>query len=121
MLFRSSEFNIRIVTSRVWYNRLLLAGTNHPTAPTAFSGSLEMDATIALGDTLAKAQSVWLWGSPKKAFRYRQVIPFQTFQAQLSSEDQRRDIVAIYISRELGVPYVHEPRYMFMGANTFTA
>lgn len=116
-----AEYKIAVRSSRIWYNRLLLAGTNHPTAPTAFSDATEVDATLALGDTAAKAQSVWFWGNPKRAFRYRQIKPFQTFQAQLSSEDQRRNIVAVYISEEWGVPYVREPRYMFMGANTFTA
>ncbi len=116
-----AEYNIAIMSSRIWYNRLLLAGANHPTAPTAFDAANEVDATIALGDTAAKAQSVWFWGNPKRAFRYRQIKPFQTFQAQLSSEDQRRNIVAVYISEEWGVPYLREPRYMFMGESTFTA
>jgi hypothetical protein len=108
-----AEFNVKIMSSRIWYNRLLLAGTNHPTAPTAFSSAAELDATVANSDTAAQAQSMWYWGAPKRAFRYRQIKPFRTFQAQLSSEDQRRNIVAVYISEEWGVPYVREPRFMF--------
>ena len=116
-----SEFNITIAASRIWFNRLLLAGTNHPTAPTAFSGSNELDATIALGDEATKARAVWQWGAPKRAFRYRQIKPFNTFQAHFSSEDQRRNIVAVYISEEWGVPYCHEPRFFSMFGNVFTA
>lgn len=119
-----SEYGIKILSSRLWANRLLVSGTNHPTSPTAFSASYSVDATIwssSTQDTAAKAQSAWLWGAPKRAFEYRQIVPFESFQGNLSAEQQKRDIVAVFIAREMGVSMVIEPRYMFFGANTLTA
>jgi len=110
-----AEYGIRIMSSRLWYNRLLLAGTD---CADGHTGAL--DATLTLGDEATKAQSAWLWGAFKRCFQYRQIIPFETMQAPLSSEDVRRDIVAIYVSREWGVPWALEPRYVFQGANTYT-
>lgn len=69
-------------------------------------------ADSALGGT-ANAVLDWWLGDFPKAFGYSQVIPFGMNEAQLSSEDQRRDIVAIWIAREYGVPFTKEPRFVF--------
>lgn len=81
-----------IVASRIWYNRLIASGVNTTNAPER-----------------------WHLGRFKKAFQYRQIIPFQTFEAPLSSEDVRRDIVLIKVAREHGTPFVKEPRYSYQG------
>lgn len=81
-----------IVASRIWYNRLIAAGVSTTNAPER-----------------------WHLGAFKKAFQYRQNIPFQNVAAPLSSEDVRRDIVHVSVSREHGVPFVMEPRYSYQG------
>lgn len=111
-----SSFAKKIMASWIWFNRLLLAGTD---ASIGHTGAL--DATAALGNTADKAQSVWLWGNFRKAFEYRQIIPFETFQAPIAAEEAARDIVAVWIAREWGVPWCLEPRFVFQGANTYTA
>ena len=119
-----AEYGIRILSSRIWYNRLLLAGTNASNTPSGgndVAATDILDGTVAMGDSATKAYAAWGWGAPKRAFRYRQIKPFQTAPAPLSSEDARRNIVAIYISEEWGVPYVHEPRHFAMLGNVWTA
>ncbi len=81
-----------IVASRVWYNRLIAASVSTTNAPAR-----------------------WHLGDFKRAFRYRQIIPFQVTSAPLSSEDARRDIVGIWVAREHGVPFVKEPRFCYRG------
>ncbi|MBP3956463.1 hypothetical protein J8F10_14375 [Gemmata sp. G18] len=81
-----------IVVSRIWYNRLIAASVNTTNAPER-----------------------WHMGDFKRAFRYRQIIPFQVNSAPLSSEDARRDIVGIWVAREHGVPFVKEPRFVYRG------
>jgi hypothetical protein len=96
------ETNYPIVSSRIWFNRLTQTGTH-------YDGS----TIAALSD--ADAVETWLFGSPKKAYQYRELIPFRSYQAVLSSDDQRRDIVATHIVEEAGECSVVEPRYMFKG------
>lgn len=110
-----AEYGISIKSSRIWLNRLKLAGTN---AASGYTGCL--NAATALTDSATQAQTAWLWGEFTRAMKYRQIIPFETFQAPLSSEDSRRDIVAVYVSREWGVPWVMEPRYVFFGVGTYS-
>ncbi len=81
-----------VVLTRVWYNRLIAASISTTNAPAR-----------------------WWLGDFRRAFRYRQIIPFQVTSAPLSSEDTRRDIVGIWVAREHGVPFVKEPRYSYMG------
>lgn len=81
-----------IVATRIWYNRLIAAGVNTTNAPAR-----------------------WHMGDFKKAFAYRQIIPFQVTDAPLSSEEARRDIVLVKIAREHGVPWCKEPRYAYQG------
>src|SRR5262245_39528690 len=78
--------------SRLFYNRLVLSGVS---------------ATNAVAR--------WHMGNFRRAFKYRQIVPFQTIDAPLSSEDTRRDIVMIRVARELGVPFVAEPRWSYQG------
>lgn len=78
--------------SRIWYNRLIAAGVSE-----------------------ANAQARWQLGLFKRAFRYRQIVPFQTQQAPLSSEDVRRDIIGVWVCMEHGVPFTIEPRYAYRG------
>ena len=87
-----SEYGIRIMCSRIWFNRLLVAGSNSASFGTT---STELTGATALTDDSTHAQSAWLWGAFKRAFEYRQVVPFATEQAPLSSEDVLRDIVAV--------------------------
>jgi hypothetical protein len=116
-----ANFARKVMASWIWYNRLMLAGTNATQAADSAATHVN-DATLKVGaTTAANAQAVWLWGQFSRAFKYRQIIPFETFQAPLSSEDSRRDIVAVYVSREWGTPWVMEPRYVWMGANTYAA
>jgi len=84
-----------MAASWIWYNRLIASG---------------------LSQTLALER--YYLGDFKRAFKYRQIIPFETAQATLSSEDQRRDIIGIWVAREHGVPYTVEPRYVYRGLNT---
>jgi hypothetical protein len=70
---------------------------------------------VAASVSTTNAAGRWFLGMPKKAFRYRQVIPYQNNEAPLSSEDVRRDIVLVKVAREHGVPFVKEPRYNYMG------
>lgn len=114
-----SEYATKLVASRIWYNRLLLAGVDC-TKEGASGHTGALDATQALDDDATHARSVWLYGDFKRAFVYRQIVPFSTVQAPLSSEDTRRDIVAVYVSSEHGVPFIREPRYVFQGVNTYT-
>lgn len=81
-----------IVVSRIWYNRLIAAGVSTTNAPAR-----------------------WHMGEFKKAFQYRQIIPFGVNPAPLSSEDVRRDIVGIWVAREHGVPFTVEPRFVYQG------
>ncbi|AMV25431.1 hypothetical protein VT84_13600 [Gemmata sp. SH-PL17] len=81
-----------IVASRVWYNRLIAASVSTTNAPER-----------------------WHLGDFKRAFQYRQIIPFSVTSAPLSSEDARRDIAAIWIAREHGVPFTKEPRFTYRG------
>ncbi len=81
-----------IVASRIWYNRLIAASVSTTNAPAR-----------------------WYLGDFRRAFRYRQIIPFQVNSAPLSSEDVRRDIVGIWVAREHGVPFTKEPRYVYRG------
>ncbi|AMV26112.1 hypothetical protein VT84_17065 [Gemmata sp. SH-PL17] len=81
-----------VILSRIWYNRLIAAGVSTTNAPAR-----------------------WYMGDPKRAFRYRQIIPFQVNSAPLSSEDARREIVGIWVAREHGVPFTKEPRFMYRG------
>jgi len=111
-----AEYGMRVVSSRIWYNRLLLAGTNIAAGATG-----ALNATTALGDEATKAQTFWQVGMFKRAFIYRQILPFSTVQAPLSSEDVRRDIVAVYVASEHGVPFCREPRYVFTGCGTYSA
>lgn len=81
-----------VVASRIWYNRLIAASVSTTNAPER-----------------------WHMGDFKRAFQYRQIIPFQVNDAPLSSEDTRRDIVLIKVAREHGVPFIVEPRYTYQG------
>lgn len=69
----------------------------------------------ASGVSAANAQARWWMGKFKRAFKYRQIIPFQTNEAPLSSEDVRRDIIMVRVSLEHGVAFTAEPRYSYMG------
>lgn len=71
---------------------------------------------VDLGYNPDDFNSMWLFGNPKKAFGWRELVPFGIEDAVLSSEDLRRDIVMIKVAREIGVPFVKEPRYMARGA-----
>ncbi len=81
-----------VVLTRIWYNRLIAASVS-----------------------AANAKARWYLGDFKKAFGYRQLVPFQVNSAPLSSDDVRQDIVGVWVAREMGVPYTNEPRYVYMG------
>jgi hypothetical protein len=53
-------------------------------------------------------------GKFKRGFAYRTLVPFQSGEAPLSSEDTRRNIVMIRYSQEIGTPMVKEPRWAGM-------
>lgn len=72
---------------------------------------------VASGVSVVNATDRWFAGAFKKSFRYRQIVPFESKEAPLSSEDVRRDIVLIRVAREIGVSWVWEPRYTFQGTN----
>lgn len=82
--------------SRSWYNLLL--------------------ASLGSGSDTNAPQRWWLAPKAgfKKAFKYRQIIPFQSNEAPLSSEDVRRDIILIRVAMEHGVAFTAEPRYAGM-------
>jgi len=82
-----SSFNV--ASSMIWFNLL----------------------ATELGDRDA-AQEVFWFGDFQRAFGYRELVPFEVQNAPLSSEDMRRDIILIRVAREIGVPYVNEPRYV---------
>ena len=67
---------------------------------------------VASGVSTTNAAARWWMGrNDKKAFTYRQIVPFQTQEAPLSSEDVRRDIIMVRYSMEHGVAFTMEPRY----------
>lgn len=68
---------------------------------------------VASGVSTTNAAGRWYAGDWRKTFRYRRIIPFESREAPLSSEDVRRDIVLIRVAREIGVPFAWEPRYSF--------
>lgn len=78
--------------SMLWYNRAL----------------------AAIGSASPAQNRWWISSDFKRTFRYRTLIPYQTREAPLSSEDVRRDIVLVRVALEHGVPYVLEPRYTGM-------
>jgi hypothetical protein len=82
--------------TRLWYNLML-------------------DSLGSGSDT--NAPNRWWMGKFKKAFCYRQLVPFQSVEAPLSSEDVRRDIILVRVSMEHGVPFTKEPRYSYMGTS----
>lgn len=110
------EADYKILASRIWYNRMLLAGTN-----AAIGTGGAVDATTLWGNESNHAQSAWWFGRFSKAFQYLQLIPFETVTAPLSSEDVRRDITNIFVTREQGVPFIVEPRYVGMFYDTASA
>jgi len=69
---------------------------------------------VASGVSTTDALDRWYAGDWKRAFRYRKIIPFESREAPLSSEDVRRDIVLIRIAREIGTPFICEPRWACM-------
>ncbi len=85
-----------IKLSMLWYNRMLAAASSGTYAANRWF--------IASGN-----------GGFKRAFSYRTLIPFQTQDAPLSSEDVRRDIVIVKVALEQGVPYVKDPRFVGRG------
>lgn len=72
---------------------------------------------VASGVSTTNAVERWYAGNFKKTFKYRVIVPFESREAPLSSEDVRRDIVLIKIAREIGRPWVWEPRYTFGATN----
>jgi hypothetical protein len=94
-----------VTTSQFWYNLLVEA--------TATGGA-------GLTDDTTHAKTVCLLGDPKKAFAYLEVWPFNVAAAPLSSEDAKRDITAVYIASEVGVPCIKEPRFMARFYNTWS-
>lgn len=83
---------LTILSSRIWYNRLIAASVN-----------------------ASNAKNRWHLGQFKKAFGYRQVVPFQVNQAQIGLQEQKRDIVLAYVAMEHGVSFTKEPRYAYKG------
>lgn len=70
-----------------------------------------LNASVGSGATTIER---WFLGKFKRCFQYRTLIPYQSAEAPLSSEDVRRDIVFINVSFEHGTPAVIEPRYSGM-------
>lgn len=58
------------------------------------------------------SDSVWFYGSFKKAFRYMQNWPMTVEQDTSAYESFRRDVVASYKASERGTPAVVERRYV---------
>jgi len=83
------DSSFRVASSMIWFNVL----------------------AEAIGDRDQAAELFW-FGNPARAFGYRELVPFQVVDCPLSSEDVRRDIVVARVAREIGVPYVDEPRYV---------
>lgn len=86
------EYVPDVVASKLWYNRLRNAGVS-----------------------VANSHARWYWGQFPKAFKYRQLIPFQSQPAPLSAEEVRRDIVGVWVVREHGVGYVASPWHVYRG------
>lgn len=82
-----------VVLTRLWYNLLVDSGVSAD-----------------------NAQDRWHLGLFKRAFKYRQIIPFEIKDAPLTGEDVRRDIVMVKVAREHGVPFVAEPRWVYRGS-----
>jgi len=88
------EAQFPIYSSPIWRNRLLNAG-------------------VSTANTLDR----WHLIHPTKAYQWRQIIPFESIDVPISSEEARRDIVMVKVVREHGVAWTKEPRYAYQGTN----
>jgi hypothetical protein len=98
---------------------LILSRSNNP-----LDASFRTSASFIWYHTMVDAgydpddfNSMWVFGDPKKAFGWRELVPFGVEDAVLSSEDLRRDIVMVKVARQIGIPFVKEPRYVARGAD----
>jgi len=106
------------VERRLSDNTTIWVGNNPIPGYTLASSFLWYNRLIAAGVSQTNAIERYYLGDMKRAFHYRQIIPFETKQAPLSSEDVRRDILGIWVAREQGVSFTKDPRYSYRGLNT---
>jgi hypothetical protein len=85
--------------SRIWYNRLVLAS-----------------ASGGGGVSTTNGPKRWHMGNFKRAFQWRQLIPFQTQSCPLSANEMRRGITLVHVAQESGVGCVVDPRYVYRGS-----
>lgn len=69
---------------------------------------------VASGVSTSNALNYWFLANWKKAFKYREVLPWQVITAPLLNEaDFTQDIVQRIKVRRMGTPGVHDPRFAF--------
>jgi hypothetical protein len=79
-----------VVSSMIWYNRLLKAGVS-----------------------AVNAQGRWLYGDPPSGFQYREAWPITVRQADPSSAELvTKDILNLWAASEFGQVATIEPRYV---------
>jgi hypothetical protein len=60
----------------------------------------------------------WLLGEPKRAFGYRQLVPFNTTQLVLGPKEVSSNVALGVYVQEIGAPFVQEPRYVYKGTTS---
>lgn len=63
----------------------------------------------------SKTYFSFLYGNASKAFGYRELVPFQTVSVPLSPKEVTSNIALCVYAQEIGVPYVKEPRHIYLG------
>lgn len=89
--------------------------TNYPVLKSQYARQLLITsaANLGAGLTATQADEYWYLGDFKRAFVWRQYLPFETFVAPPGTPDEfQRDVVLQVKAREAGVAGVRDPRFV---------
>lgn len=89
--------------------------TNYPVLKSPYARQLLITsaANLGAGLTATQADEYWYLGDFKRAFVWRQYLPFDTFVAPpMTPEEFHKDVILQVKAREAGVAGVRDPRFV---------